>query len=174
MRFLLLVHSPWSRWDEVPADGMDEDMERHVALIEELDSRGRLVDCSPLAPPEQSVTVRARDGAALSAGNPRGDDEDVLAGYYVIEMPTVEEALKTAARIPDAATSKVVVHPLLDLAPVPTVADSSGPRSGVPYMNDGSGFPRGCTWSSTSPRPRGPRCRSTPAPHASSLVAAGS
>lgn len=85
MRFLLLLHSPRTRWDAVPADGTDEEMEAHVALIGELDARGQLVDCSPLATPEPAVEV--------------------------------------AARIPDAATSKVLVHPLLNLEPVPT-----GPR----------------------------------------------
>lgn len=47
----------------------------------------------------------------------------MLAGYYVIECPTIDEAVKVAVRIPDAATSKVLVHPLLDLDAVPT-----GPR----------------------------------------------
>ncbi len=124
MRFLLLVCSARARWDEVPADGTDEEMDAHVALIRELDSRGQLVDCSPLAPPEQAVTVRVRDGETLASDNPGGDDEeDVLAGYYLIECPTTDEAVLVAARIPDAAEFKVLVHPLLDLDPVPT-----GPR----------------------------------------------
>lgn len=122
MRFLLLVHSPRSRWDEVPADGTDDEMEEHMTLIEELDSRGAL-DCSPLAPPEQAVTVRVCDGAPLVANSPGGEEDEVLAGYYVIECASINEAVEIAARIPDAATGKVAVHPLLDLAPVPT-----GPR----------------------------------------------
>ncbi len=107
----------------MPADGTDEEVEAHVALIGELDSQGQLVDCSPLAPPEQAVTVRVRDGATLATDNPCGED-GVLAGYHLIERPTTDEAVKVAARIPDAATSKVLVHPLLDLAPVTT-----GPRT---------------------------------------------
>lgn len=131
MRFLLLVHSPRSRWDEVPAKGRDTEMDAHVALIEELDPRCALVDCSPLAPPEQAVTVRVLDGVTLAGDNPSGEEE-VLAGYYVIECATVEEAVEVATLIPDAATGKVLVHPILDLDldldpdPVPT-----GPRQSV-------------------------------------------
>lgn len=123
MRFLLLVHPPRSPWDEVPGEGTDEEMEAHVALIGELDSQGQLVDCSPLAPPEEAVTVRVRDGATLVTDDPDGHSEaGVLAGYYAIECPTTDEAVEVAARIP-AAIGKVLVHPLLDLDPVPT-----GPR----------------------------------------------
>lgn len=128
MRFLLLVHSPRSRWDELSTADTDEEMEAHLALIEELDSRGYLVDCSPLAPPEQAITVRVRDGTTLACENPAAenqafDTEDALAGYYIIECPTTAAAVEVAARIPDAATSKVLVHPLLDLPAGPT-----GPR----------------------------------------------
>lgn len=107
----------------MPADGTDEEMAAHVALIVDLDARGQLVDCSPLAPPEQAVIVHGRAGETQTSGNLGGDEDHVLAGYYVIECPTIAEAVPVAARIPDAATSKVVVHPLLDLDPVP-----SGPR----------------------------------------------
>ncbi len=127
MRFLLLVHSPRSRWGEVPADGTDDEMDRHLALIEELDSHNRLVDCCPLAPPEQVVTVRVRAGQILATVDPAdSDEEDLLAGYYLLETRTAAEAVEVAARVPDAATSKVLVHPLLQLAAVPT-----GPRQSI-------------------------------------------
>lgn len=71
MRFLLLVHSPRARWDEVPADGTDEEMLAHVALIAELDSQAKLVDCSPLAPPEEAVTVRVRARATQVTDSPQ-------------------------------------------------------------------------------------------------------
>ena len=118
MRFLLLVHSPRSRWDELPADGTDDEMRGHVALIEELHSSGRLVDCSPLAPPERSVTVRVRNGSTTVVENTSVDTEDSLAGYYVIECAGMEEAVGYAARVPDAATSKVLLQPLLHLRAV--------------------------------------------------------
>ncbi len=118
MKFLLLVHSPRSRWDELPAAGTDNEMAEHVALIEELDSRGCLLDCSPLAPPEQATTVRVRDGATLAALDRAVAMEDVPAGYYIVECPNIDAAIEAAARIPDAATSKVKVHPLLDLPAV--------------------------------------------------------
>ncbi|MGC0274173.1 YciI family protein [Pseudactinotalea sp. Z1739] len=127
MRFLLLVHSPRGRWQGIPADGADGEMQRHIALIEDLDSQGRLLDCSPLAPPEEAVAVRVRHGVTLATGTPGeevGYQDGVLAGYYLIECPTTDEAVQVAARIPDAATSEVLVHPLIDLEPVPT-----GPRT---------------------------------------------
>lgn len=126
MRFLLLVHSPRARWQGIPVDGADGEMQRHIALIDDLDSQGRLLDCCPLAPPEEAVTVRVRHGVTLATDTPGevGNQDGVLAGYYLIECPTTDEAVQVAARIPDAATSKVLVHPLIDLEPVPT-----GPRT---------------------------------------------
>jgi hypothetical protein len=88
-------------------------MRGHLALIEELESSGRLVDCSPLAPPEESVTVRVRNGSTFAST--AVDTADCLAGYYVIDCAGLDEAVEYAARIPDAATSKVLVQPLLDL-----------------------------------------------------------
>lgn len=127
MRFLLLVRSPRSRWDDLPETGTDDEMDAHTALINDLDARGWLVDCSPVRPPQDAVRVRVRDGETLRDRDTVDEDTDVVAGYYLIDCPSAQDAVAVAARVPDAATGEIIVHPLLNLTEVPT---GSRPQAG--------------------------------------------
>lgn len=124
MCYLLLVHSPVSRWAELPTDGTDPDIDEHAALIEFLTATDRLLQCSPLAHPATGRAVVVRGGTAdvvdLSTSG------SAVAGYYLIRARDLDEAISIAARVPDARVGHVEVRPLLALEGISSEPPDSG------------------------------------------------
>ena len=118
--FAILVYSSLDRWEEIPADSMDEDMTAHAQLISDLAESGALVFCSPLAPPTEGLVVEVRNQAV--ATRPEGAQEaPILAGFYIVRCSDADVATQIAARIPDAITHRVIVRPLLQLPGIGSV-----------------------------------------------------
>lgn len=59
------------------------------------------------------VTVRQRDGAPLVVDGPYAETAEATGGYFVIEAPSLDEAIEIAAQIPQAAIGGVELRPLV-------------------------------------------------------------
>jgi len=104
MRFMLLQNYgptagttvPMTEWE--PAD-VDAHIAFQVALNEELTKSGELVDANGLAGPEQAKFV-VSDGksAPVITDGPYPESKELLAGYRLIDVESLERALEIAAR----------------------------------------------------------------------------
>jgi len=104
MRFMLLQN-----YGEVESDcpPMTEwspgDIKAHIAfqqaLNQELEESGELVDAQGLAGPEQAkFVVSGGTGAPVITDGPFPESKELLAGYRLVDVDTVERALEIAAR----------------------------------------------------------------------------
>jgi hypothetical protein len=104
MRFLLLQNygeveshcAPMTEWTP-------EDIAAHIAfqhvLNAELLERGELVDAQGLAGPEQArFVVWDGAGAPVITDGPFPESKELLAGYRLVDVETLERALEIAAR----------------------------------------------------------------------------
>ena len=104
MRFMLLqdyggVESdcpPMAQW--TPAE-IKAHIDFQKALNAELQERGELVDAQGLSGPERAKFVVA-DGvsAPVITDGPYPESKELLAGYRIVDVETVERALEIAAR----------------------------------------------------------------------------
>lgn len=62
---------------------------------------------------ETATTLRVRDGMRQVQDGPFADTKEQLGGYFVIDVPTLDDALAWAARSPTAATGTVEIRPVL-------------------------------------------------------------
>ena len=62
---------------------------------------------------ETATIVRVRDGHRQVQDGPFADTKEQLGGYFVIDVPSLDDALTWAARSPTAATGTVEVRPVL-------------------------------------------------------------
>jgi hypothetical protein len=60
-----------------------------------------------------AATVRVRDGKRLVTDGPFAETKEQLAGYYLVEAATKDEAIAIAARIPGARFGSVEVRPIM-------------------------------------------------------------
>lgn len=66
---------------------------------------------------ETATSVRLRSGKVETMDGPFAETREHLGGYYVIEVPDLDAALRYAAMVPAAAWGTVEVRPLLSYNP---------------------------------------------------------
>jgi hypothetical protein len=63
-----------------------------------------------------AARVRVRDGKAVVLDGPYVDAKEQVGGYYVIEVPSIDEAIEWAVRCPAAKLATVDVRPMAEIA----------------------------------------------------------
>ena len=84
-----------------------------VPYMKALQDAGIVVAGAGLQPPETATSLRPGDGAHHVQDGPFADTKEQLAGFFIIDVPDHDTALKWAARYPAAAGGGVEVRPAL-------------------------------------------------------------
>jgi hypothetical protein len=98
------------RWAELPL---------WLELTESLREAGLLVTNGALHRTDTATTVRVRDGEAEMTDGPFAITKEVLAGFYVLDCDSLDEALRHAARFPTARFGSVEVRPIMGPGDMP-------------------------------------------------------
>lgn len=110
MKYLCLVYLASDKLHAVP----DREC---MNCGEDLQKRGLLLAAEPLFPVETAKTVRVRDGKIAITDGPFAETKEQLAGFYLVDAASPEEALQIAARIPPAREGSIEVRPVRELQP---------------------------------------------------------
>jgi hypothetical protein len=62
-----------------------------------------------------ATTVSIRDGQRIVTDGPYAETKEHLGGFYLIDVPSLDDAIEAAARIPGAKTGRVEVRPILEM-----------------------------------------------------------
>ena len=73
---------------------------------------GIYVGGDPLEVPETATTVLVMEGKRRVQDGPFADTKEQLAGFMILELPSLDAALDWAARCPAASAGAVEVRPL--------------------------------------------------------------
>jgi hypothetical protein len=65
-----------------------------------------------LQPTRTATTVRVREGKTMTTDGPFAETKEQLAGYYLVEAKDLDEAIRLAARIPNARDGAIEVRPI--------------------------------------------------------------
>ncbi len=103
MKFILMMHAPRTTGDWEVFDWKPEDRQAHAAyykrLNRELESAGELVAVEALAAPPTARIVKAgKRGEPIVTDGPFAESKEFLAGYWIIDVESVERAHVVAAR----------------------------------------------------------------------------
>jgi hypothetical protein len=98
MRYMMLIYS---REGQATA-GQEKDIAlRHRAVMSEAKERGIFHGAEPLQPTTTAVTVRKdSDGTVLATDGPFTETKEQLAGYYILDCESLDEAVEWAGKIP--------------------------------------------------------------------------
>jgi hypothetical protein len=110
-QYMLLVYE-----EEVdPAEQAEREKQLpiFVELHRSLREAGLLVGVQRLHTTQSATSVRVRDGETEITDGPFAVTKEVLAGYYILECPDLDEALKQAARLPMAPWATIEVRPVM-------------------------------------------------------------
>ena len=101
MKYILMMNCPRTGYDTFGAMPK-KDLQAHIAFQHGLDKAlresGELVYAEGLADPKQAKLVRAgKDGAPITDGV-FPEAKEYLAGYWIVDVDSTEQAYKIAAR----------------------------------------------------------------------------
>jgi hypothetical protein len=119
MKFMLLCYDDEVAWNKAGEAALREAMQEAVGLCHELAARGQYLTASPLQPVSTATSVRVRDGKRIVTDGPFAETREFLGGYYVIDVPSIEEAIRVAARHPGARVGTVEVRRIVELTGLP-------------------------------------------------------
>ena len=73
--------------------------------------------CWDSSPAKTAKTLRIRDGRLSITDGPFAETKEQLAGFYLIDAASHDEALQIAAKIPPARAGSIEVRPVRELEP---------------------------------------------------------
>lgn len=117
MKYLIMIQSnPASRarWETLDDEQRAAFGRAHYALADALRDSGDLVASEGLPDPDTATRVSVRDGRVLATDGPFAEVKEYLAGFYLVDVPGIDEAVAVAARVPDAQFGSVEVRPVYD------------------------------------------------------------
>jgi hypothetical protein len=115
VQYMLLIHDDPSAWAGMSEEQVNAVMGEYFAYSAAIRDEGIFVDGQPLQGREAAQTVRMRDGERIVADGPFAETKEIVAGYYVVDCATPEQALDAAARIPSARFGAVEVRPIAQM-----------------------------------------------------------
>jgi hypothetical protein len=105
-QYMLLIYPPV----DTPPPGR---LERWQDFTDGLIADGVLLSNGRLQDVHSATTVRTRDGETLISDGPFAETKEYLGGFYLIDCPDLDAALKCAGRMPLEDYGAVEVRPMM-------------------------------------------------------------
>jgi hypothetical protein len=112
MQFALMIYHTPEEFAMRTKDYNDPHLGTWRAYYKALVAAGVYVAGDALEVPETGTTVRLREGKRHVQDGPYADTKEQLAGFIILELPSVDAALEWAGRCPGASFGAVEVRPL--------------------------------------------------------------
>jgi hypothetical protein len=115
VRYMLLIYASEAAFSHMTSEERAAIMQGHSTFAQEVLRRGILTGGAPLQPTNTARTVRVRKGKTLVIDGPFAETKEQLAGTYILDCKSLEEAIELAAQIPDALYGSVEIRPLMEM-----------------------------------------------------------
>jgi len=113
MQYLLLINDDESQWGTMPEADREAIYAEYGRFTEEVAASGALLGANQLQPAASATVVHVENGKTLTTDGPFAETKEVLGGYYLIDVETLDEALEWAAKIPSARYGHIEVRPVV-------------------------------------------------------------
>ena len=113
MQYMILIYGNENEFAQLGHGATREQMyEAFKQYSQNLMDAGVLRAGGELKPTGTATTVRVREGKLTTTDGPFAETKEQLGGYYIIDVPNLDEAIKWAARCPLARSGSIEVRPL--------------------------------------------------------------
>jgi hypothetical protein len=114
MQYMILIYEPEEAYaGEAGEAALKDIVARHMALAGELRAAGVQKDGAGLQGSETATTVVTRGSQQTIHDGPFAETREHLGGYYLIDVPNLDDALAVAKRVPVVDGGKVEIRPLI-------------------------------------------------------------
>lgn len=111
MKYTLFLYNDEAQRANAPAPALQQVKAAFEAYTQSLKEAGVFVATDWLRPSDTATVLSVRDGTRHIQDGPYAASKEQLGGYYVIEVPSLDEALHWAERCPAAPRGLIEVRP---------------------------------------------------------------
>jgi hypothetical protein len=116
LKYILLIYSAEDVW---PPDELEAAREESVRVCHELNNQRQYLGAAPLYPAATATCVTVRDGMRSISDGPYAETKEQIAGYFLIDVANLDEAIAVAARIPGTTRGITEIRPIIELPGLP-------------------------------------------------------
>lgn len=113
MKYILLIYGDERVWTSMPKEQMERIYAAHRSYSEEMTKAGVLGGGSELGPVSAATSVRFANGRPRTMDGPFAETKEQLAGYYMIEVDNLDQAIAWAEKMPGMTDGTVEIRPLV-------------------------------------------------------------
>lgn len=117
MKYMLLIYNDPAREPAYGTPEFQAMMAGFFTLNEKMKADGVLISGEGLQGVETATSLRINAGKVETMDGPFAETKEHLGGYYVIDAPDLDAALRYAEGIPAAQFGTIEVRPLMDYNP---------------------------------------------------------
>jgi hypothetical protein len=112
MRYMMLIHHDEAALAAAPQKELWAD---YGAFNEALAKAGvGMTSGERLQPSSAATTVRQADGRTDVLDGPYADTKEQFAGYFLVTVPDLDEAIAWAKRCPSSKYGSIEIRPIMD------------------------------------------------------------
>ena len=123
MKYLLLIYGDETAMESYAAGATPEERDAQVKVWYDygdwLTEKGWFVASGALQPTSTATSVRAHDGKPVVTDGPFAETKEQLAGYYLLDVANVDEAIEAGSRCPGAMYGTIELRPIQDFPDQP-------------------------------------------------------
>lgn len=112
MRYLCLIYYDEKNLNALSRSEREALSVESFAYCDVLRQNGQFIAAEPLEPVHTATTVRVRSGKAATTDGPFAETKEQLGGFFMIDVPDLNEAIRVASKIPPGRLGSVEVRPI--------------------------------------------------------------
>jgi hypothetical protein len=113
VQYILLIYGEESSAAIAPPEEMAKNMQEWTDYTQWLKDQRYYVAGEALHPTHDATTVRVRDGKTITTDGPFAETKEQLGGYYLVECPSLDEAIEASAKLPIGYRGSVEIRPIM-------------------------------------------------------------
>ena len=112
MEYLILIYGDERAYGTITEAHLKAMYQEYGSYTQDLIKAGVMRGGNELKPVATATTVRLRGGKVLNTDGPFAETKEQLGGYYLIDVPNRDDAVKWAAKCPGAKAGSIEVRPI--------------------------------------------------------------
>lgn len=114
MKYVVMVYQDEKRAKAASEEELARSVEAFNQFHAQYLESGTIQDGQRLRHSDTATTVRIRDGKRLITDGPFAETKEHLAGFYLIEVDNLDDALDFAADVPTAQSGSIEIRPVYE------------------------------------------------------------
>jgi hypothetical protein len=107
MKYLCLIYIDANKLESTPANEC-------LAYAASLQQKGQCLAAEALHASRPTTAIHLRNGKLSVTDGPFAETRELLAGFYVLEVADLDEAIQLAAKSPPLSAGRIELRPVLE------------------------------------------------------------